>query len=190
MCQTSAELPPQNIAPEMSPAPQQNVPQLPQLPQGTVTFLFTDIQGSTRLWQEHTQAMQLALARHDALARNIISAHGGTLVKSRGEGDSLFCVFSRATDAVAAACHLQCALAEEPWPAGITLPVRMALHSSEAELRDGDYFGPALSRCARLRATAHGAQVLLSAATHELVQDTLPQDMSLLSLGEHQLRDL
>src|SRR3989441_4718004 len=93
------------------------------LPSSTVTFLFTDIEGSTKLWEQHPEAMRVALARHDALAAAVIEEHAGTLLKSRGEGDSVFAVFARATDALAAACALQQALAAEPWPAETPLKV-------------------------------------------------------------------
>jgi predicted ATPase/class 3 adenylate cyclase len=156
----------------------------------TVTFLFTDIEGSTKLWEEHPQAMRAALTRHDALAADLIARHEGTLVKSRGEGDSLFCVFARATDAAAAACALQLALVAEPWPEETPLHIRMALHTGEADVREGDYYGSAVNRCARLRAIGHGGQVLLSLPTEELTRDTLPPAVRLQSLGEHRLRDL
>ncbi len=160
------------------------------LPSGTVTFLFTDIEGSTKLWEAHPAPMRAAVARHDALAASLIEGHEGTLVKSRGEGDSLFAVFARASDATAAACALQRALLAEPSPDGLRLRVRMALHTGEAELRGGDYFGPAVNRCARLRSVAHGGQVLLSLPTEELARDSLPEGAALLDLGEHRLRDL
>jgi predicted ATPase/class 3 adenylate cyclase len=160
------------------------------LPSGTVTFLFSDIEGSTRLWEQHPEAMRPALARHDALALSLIARHEGTLIKSRGEGDSLFAVFARATDAVAAACALQQALCAEPWPAETPLRARMALHTGEADLRAGDYYGSAVNRCARLRAIGHGGQVLLSDVTRDLTRDTLPPSASLKSLGAHRLRDL
>src|SRR5947209_7698342 len=121
------------------------MPLLPELPSGTITFLFTDIEGSTQLWEQHPAAMEVALARHDALAAALIPQHRGTLVKSRGEGDSLFAVFARAADAVAAAGALQRALVAEPWPAETPLRVRMALHTGDASVRDGDYFGAAVN---------------------------------------------
>src|SRR5437588_594110 len=102
---------------------------MPNLPTGTITFLFTDIEGSTKLWERCPDAMRLALARHDELAGSIIPQHAGILVKSRGEGDSLFCVFARASDAVVAACDLQKAFVSEPWPAETPIKVRMALHT-------------------------------------------------------------
>jgi class 3 adenylate cyclase len=134
--------------------------------------------------------MQAAIVRHDALAALLIPKHGGTLVKSRGEGDSLFAVFARATDAVTAACALQRAFVAGPWPEEAPLRVRMALHTGEANLRDGDYFGPTLNRCARLRAIAHGGQILLSAAAREQVASALPERTSLREMGAHRLKDL
>jgi predicted ATPase/class 3 adenylate cyclase len=160
------------------------------LPTGTVTFLFTDIEGSTRLWEQHPQAMEAALTRHDALAIQVLAQHGGTLVKHRGEGDSLFAVFPRALDAVAAAAALQQAFCSEPWPEQILLRVRMAMHTGGAAVRDGDYYGAAVNRCARLRAAAHGGQVLLSQTTVDLVRDELPLPLTLRDLGNHRLRDL
>jgi class 3 adenylate cyclase len=159
------------------------------LPTGTVTFLFTDIEGSTRLWEQHPEAMQTALARHDALVTDCIQQHRGVVIKSRGEGDSFFAVFARATDAVSAACALQRALLAEAWSAETPISLRVALHTGEAQFRGDDYFGVAVNRCARLRAAAHGGQVLLSLATQELVRDHLPEGMSLRDLGEHRLKD-
>ena len=139
------------------------------LPSGTVTFLLTDIQGSTRLWELSSQAMGSALARHDSILDSIISQHGGTVVKSRAEGDSFFAVFPRAADALEASIQIQLALRDESWPTEAPLFVRMALHSGEVQLRDGDYYGRSVNRCARLRAIAHGGQVVVSRATAELV---------------------
>src|SRR5688500_17569436 len=152
------------------------------LPTGTVTFLLTDIEGSTRLWEEQPEAMRQALARHDALAASVIDEHGGTLLKRRGEGDSLFAVFARATDALAAATARQQALVHEPWLTPTPLRVRMALHTGEADQQEDDYFGPAVNRCARLRAAAHGGQVLLSQATQALVREELPEGTTLKEL--------
>ena len=160
------------------------------LPSGIVTFLFTDIEGSTQLWQQHPDAMGAALARHDALLTAGIEQHGGLVVKSRGEGDSFFVVFPRAADAVAAAGRIQQMLLHESWPGDISIRVRMALHTGDAELRNNDYYGPNVNRCARLRAVAHGDQVLLSLTTAGLVRDTLPEGVSLRDLGSHRLKDL
>jgi class 3 adenylate cyclase len=121
-----------------------------EAPAGTVTFLFTDIEGSSRLWEEQPEGMGVAVARHDQMVVESICQHAGTVVKTRGEGDSVFAVFARASDALGAALDLQQALGAGAWPAGVVLRVRAAVHSGEAELRDGDYFGGAVNRCARL----------------------------------------
>jgi class 3 adenylate cyclase len=160
------------------------------LPTGTVTFLFTDVEGSTRLWEEHPDAMRAALARHDAVVESLAEQHHGCVVRPRGEGDSRFCVFARATDAVAAALAVQRALQAEPWSTPGPLRVRVALHTGEADLRAGDYYGTAVNRCARLRAIAHGGQTLLSGTTHDLAVGVLPAGAALRDLGEHRLADL
>src|SRR5207302_3474863 len=113
-----------------------------------------------------------------------------TVVKSRGEGDSIFAVFPLASDAVAAACALQLAFQAEPWPDGLRLSVRMAVHTGEAGLRDADYYGPGVNRCARLRAIAHGGQLLLSDVAHDLCRDSLPSGCTVKPLGEHRLKGL
>ena len=171
-------------------AAQPSLGEITALPSGTVTFLLTDIEGSTRLWEEHAEAMRQALARYEALATSIVETHQGRLIKSRGEGDSLFCVFARASDAVSCACALQQAFQEEAWPEETPLKVRLALHTGEADLRDGDYYGSTVNRCARLRALAQGGQVLVSQATQDLVADILLEGSRLKSLGQHRLRDL
>ncbi|HUM00301.1 MAG TPA: adenylate/guanylate cyclase domain-containing protein, partial [Mycobacterium sp.] len=160
------------------------------LPGGTVTFLLTDVEGSTRLWEAHPRAMERALACHERIVSEAVAAHQGNLLKQKGEGDSTFAVFARASDAAAAALACQRALQSEGWPDGIELRVRMAIHTGEAELRDGDYFGPAVNRTARLRATAHGGQVVMSQATADLVRDRLPDGAALNDLGAHRLPDL
>jgi predicted ATPase/class 3 adenylate cyclase len=165
-------------------------PGQPVLPSGTVTFLFTDVEGSTRLWEARPEAMQHALGRHDRILAEAIEAHRGTLVKHKGEGDSAFAVFATASDAVGAALGAQLALGDEYWPEDISLRVRMAIHVGEAELRDRDYFGAAVNRTARLREMAHGGQIVLSQASADLVRDGLPEGVELVDLGEHRLRDL
>lgn len=162
----------------------------PRLPSGTVTFLLTDIEGSTRLWEGAPSLAGPAVERHVELIAEAVTSHGGTLVKSKGEGDSTFSVFASPTDAVAAALDAQRALRGEPWPDGAAIRVRAALSSGEAELRDGDYYGTSVNRCARLRAVAHGGQTLVSRSTYELVVDNLPDGTNLRSLGRHRLRDL
>ncbi len=161
-----------------------------ELPVGVVTFLFTDVEGSTRLWEQSPATMREALVRHDALIENLTEANQGTLVRPRGEGDSRFAVFAQASSAVATAGAIQEALSAETWPTPHPLRVRMALHTGEADLRDGDYYGSAVNRCARLRSLAHGSQTLLSRATTELVRDNVPARARLDDLGEHRLKDM
>ena len=159
-----------------------------ELPTGTVTFLFTDIEGSTRLWQEEPDAMRPALARHDELLRHAIESHDGHVVKTTGDG--VHAAFSTATDAIVAAVTAQRAVGAEAWPERAPLVVRMGIHSGPAELRDGDYYGTAVNKAARLMSVAHGGQIVVSLATEELAGDELDGDMSLRDLGEHRLRDL
>jgi predicted ATPase/class 3 adenylate cyclase len=161
-----------------------------ELPIGTVTFLLTDVEGSTRLWEQHPTAMRTALTRHDALVEETVARHAGAVVRPRGEGDSRFAVFARASDAIAAAVALQLALHAEPWPTPAPLRVRMAVHTGEADLHEGDYYGAAVNRCARLRGIAHGGQTLLSQTTYDLARAALPATAVLHDLGEHRLRDL
>jgi predicted ATPase/class 3 adenylate cyclase len=157
------------------------------LPTGTVTFLFTDIEGSTRLWETQRAAMQLALAHHDAIMRDAIEANAGYLVKTTGDG--AHAAFAIASDAIAACLAAQRALKARA-SGELRIKSRMALHSGTAEQRDGDYYGPALSRGARLMAAGHGGQILLSLATEELVRDHLPADIALRDMGERRLKDL
>lgn len=153
---------------------------------GTVTFLFTDIEGSTKLWETHRAVMQSALARHDALMRQAIESNRGYVFKT--VGDAFCTAFPTAPDAACAALAAQSALSTERW--GETpIKVRMALHSGNADERDGDYFGPPLNRVARLMC-GHGGQVVLSQAVFDLVCDQLPRNVSLRDLGEHRLKDL
>ena len=158
------------------------------LPTGTVTFLFTDIEGSTRLWEQHPEGMRLALARHDTLLRQAIEANEGIVFKTIG--DAFCAAFATAPNALSAALAAQCALHTEPWTEGLVLRVRMALHTGAAELRDNDYFGQPLNRTARLLAIGHGGQALVSAATQELTRDMLPPTVTLSEVGEHRLRGL
>jgi predicted ATPase/class 3 adenylate cyclase/DNA-binding CsgD family transcriptional regulator len=161
------------------------------LPAGTVTFLLTDIEQSTRQWEAHPEEMTQAVPAHYALLSDAVGRHGGVRPVEQGEGDSIVAAFSRASDALAAALDAQRALATQAWPGELDLRVRIALHTAEAQLRDeGNYFGVALSRCARLRAIAHGGQTLLSRAVHDLVVERLPDGAELLDLGSHRLRDL
>jgi class 3 adenylate cyclase len=145
--------------PERQSSPGSGVGSHEPLPRGTVTFLLTDIEGSTRHWEASPGAMRAALLRHDALLTRGIAEHSGHVLTERGEGDSFFAVFERASDAVAATSDLQQTLYREAWPVGAHLKVRMAVHTGEA---GGDYRGQDVNRCARLRAIAHGGQVLSS----------------------------
>jgi predicted ATPase/class 3 adenylate cyclase len=158
------------------------------LPTGTVTFLFTDLEGSTRLWEQYPEAMKEALARHDEILRRAIAAHDGYVVKMTGDG--VHAAFADVGDAIGAALDAQRTLSTEDWSALDDLRVRMGIHTGRSDYRDGDYYGPAVNRAARLMSVAHGGQVIVSLATEELVRDALPHGASLLDLGEHVLRDL
>jgi DNA-binding SARP family transcriptional activator len=160
------------------------------LPEGVVTFLLTDIEGSTTLWDHDPDAMSLAIARHEELISRTVREHGGWIVKSRGEGDSTLSVFPRASDAAAAAFALQRELFTAEWPGGLRLATRLALHTGEAHLREGDYYGGTLNRAARIRALASGGQAVCSRPTRDLIADTLPDEVQLIELGTHALRGL
>src|SRR5947209_3314456 len=155
-----------------------------------VTFLLTDIEGSTAAWESDAAAMAVALARHDELVETVVTSRGGRLIKTRGEGDATFSVFERPSSAAAAAIELQEAIAQEPCALREPMRVRVALHTGEVEFRDGDYFGRAVNRAARLRSLAAGGQILCSGATAELVIDSLPDDIVLADLGTRELRNL
>ena len=159
-----------------------------ELPSGTVTFLFTDVEGSTRMWEEHPGAMRPVLARHDEMVRVAIAEHHGHVVKTTGDG--FHCVFASAHECLRAAAKAQAAIEAERWPDDLRLRVRMGVHSGEAEERDGDYYGPAANRAARLMGVAHGGQIVVSGATGGIVADTLEEGLELVALGEHRLRDV
>ncbi|HET9681564.1 MAG TPA: adenylate/guanylate cyclase domain-containing protein, partial [Candidatus Limnocylindrales bacterium] len=152
------------------------------------TFLFTDIEGSTRLWEQHPVAMRAALATHDGIIRAAVATAGGTIVKTTGDG--ILAVFEDPAAAVGAAVAAQRELAAAAWGETGPLRVRMALHAGSAEARDGDYFGPALNRVARILSIGHGEQILASAVATVLARDQLPVGIELLDLGSHRLRDL
>src|SRR4051794_14208665 len=143
-------------------------------PTGTVTFLMTDIEASTRRWEEQPEAMRADLARHDATLREAIEGHGGWLFKHTGDG--MLAAFPAARPAIQAAIAAQRLL---------KLPVRMGVCTGEAELRDNNYFGPTLNRAARIMDAAHGGQVLVAAVTAAIAEDA-----GLVELGEYRLRDL
>ena len=146
-------------------------------PSGTVTFLFTDIEGSTSLSEVSPDAMRVALERHDSILRSVIDDHGGSVFSTGGDGFAV--AFARAGDGLAAARSAQEALAAERWPVGAEIRVRMGLHTGEVDERDGDYFGPAVNRAARIMAGGHGGQVVLSSTTAGIA------GVELVELGEH-----
>jgi class 3 adenylate cyclase len=157
------------------------------LPDGVVTFLMTDVVESTPMWLQSRASMYQAMRRHDQLLTEAIEANAGTVLKERGEGDSFFAVFPRATDAVVAAVDAQRALQAEPWPDQLAFSVRMALLTGEADSADRDYRSPAVNRCAKLRRRAVGGQILVSESTYSIVADILRPDISLVSVGKRRL---
>lgn len=161
---------------------------MPSRPTGTVAFLFTDVEGSTRRWESDPDAMADALARHDALLRAAIEAHRGYVFKVMG--DAFCAAFATAPAAAAAALRIQRALLEEDFSQVGGMPVRMALHAGSAQERNGDYFGPALNRVARLLAVGHGGQVIVSGTAADLLHDAMPPESTLRDLGSHRLKDL
>ena len=150
----------------------------------------TDIEGSTSLWEDDAETMAVALRTHDAMARRIVGDGGGVLVKWRGEGDSTFSVFTNAGQAVLTAMTLQEAIRGHDWGTVRPISIRAALHTGEAELRERDYFGQTVNRCARLRSLAKGGQTLVSAATRELAREGLSTELRFADLGQHQLKDV
>jgi predicted ATPase/class 3 adenylate cyclase len=162
----------------------------PELLTGTVTFLFTDIENSTRLWENYPKAMNGALTRHYAILWEVVERNAGRIVETTGDG--ILAVFSRAIDGVTAAINAQQIMNMETWdelkPGAIR--IRMGLHTGEAETQDDKYAGPVLNRAARLMSVGHGGQILLSTTTMELVRDQLPNEVSLRNLGEHRLKNL
>ena len=153
-----------------------------------VTFLFTDIEGSTRLWEDEPTRMADALARHDSLCRIAVAEHGGRLVKMVGDG--LYAVFDDPSAAIASTLELQRGVAAIANDCGLTLKIRCGLHAGVPQVRDGDYFGSAVNRTARLVSAAHGGQILLSQAVVDLARGTLGSDADVLHLGRVRLRDL
>jgi class 3 adenylate cyclase/DNA-binding NarL/FixJ family response regulator len=159
----------------------------PALPSGTVTFLFTDIEGSTRLLRRLGDGYGAVLADHRRLLRAACASHGGAEVGA--QGDAFFAVFRRARDALAAALAAQRALAGQLWPDRVQVRVRMGMHTSEPAVEETEYIGLGLHRAARICSAGHGGQILLSQASHEVLVDGLPSDVRLLDLGEHRLKD-
>jgi predicted ATPase/class 3 adenylate cyclase/DNA-binding CsgD family transcriptional regulator len=159
------------------------------VPVRTATVMLTDVEGSTSVRESAPKVMGAAVARHDELLDEVISRHGG--MRRRQDGNGVVAAFTRASDAVAAALDLQRGFHSEGWPDGVSVKLRIALHTAETQRRDeGNYFGQAVNRCARLRAVAHGGQVVLSRATRDLALDRLPKHAELTDLGVHRLRDL
>ena len=154
----------------------------------TLAFLFTDVEGSTQLWERFPDAMKGALHRHDAILGEAIAASAGQVVKTTGDG--MMAVFGSAADATAAGLAAQLLLVAEPWPVTGPLRVRMGVHCGQAEQRGGDFFGPTVNRTARIMAAGHGGQVLLSEAAGALAREALPGGADLRDLGEHRLKDL
>jgi YVTN family beta-propeller protein len=159
-----------------------------ELPAGTVTFLFTDIEGSTRLLKRLREQYEQALAVHDRILRGAIADAGGQIVDN--QGDAFFAAFPRARGAIAAAVEAQRLLAETAWPEDDSLRVRMGIHTGEPMVDRVRYVGLGVSRASRICAAAHGGQVLVSGATREVCEDDLPGDVALRDLGEHRLKDL
>src|ERR1700757_1359884 len=154
------------------------------LPTGMATLLLADVEGSTRLWEPEPDEMTAAVARLNQAVSEVIAAHGGVRPVEQGEGDSFVAAFARASDAVACALELQRAPLAP-------IRLRIGVHTGEVQLRDaGNYAGPTINRTARLRDLAHGGQIVLSAATEDMVVDRLPADAWLTDLGTHPLRDL
>ena len=162
----------------------------PNLPSGTVTFLFTDIESSTKLWEQYPGAMKAALARHYAILREAVEAHDGRIVETTGDG--ILAAFDTAVNGVAATLAAQQTFIAERWEEvkPYAIRVRMGLHTGEAETRADGYSGPVLNRAARLMSIGYGGQTLLSTTTADLVRDQLPVGASLRDLGEHRLKDL
>jgi predicted ATPase/class 3 adenylate cyclase/DNA-binding SARP family transcriptional activator len=174
--------------PREEPRPPPPVAQDPGVPTGVVTLLFTDIEGSSRLWEDSPTTMSAALVRHDELIRAAVSDHAGLVFKT--VGDAFCVVFTNASDAVQAAIRLQRAIWHEPWPESCDIRVRVALHTGECVERNGDYFGPAVNRVARLVASAYGGQTVLSRVTADVVRGALPAGAELRNLGILRLKDL
>ena len=163
---------------------------MPETPlSGLLTFLFTDLEDSTHLWEQFPVEMRPALARQDELLQGIVAEHNGRLVKKTGDG--VHAVFESAADGVAAALAGQLAISNEAWPKATgPLRVRMGLHTGESQYRDGDYYGTEVNRAARVSGLAYGEQLLLSEATAALVRNSLPANSTLTDLGEHRLKGL
>jgi predicted ATPase/class 3 adenylate cyclase len=160
------------------------------LPEGTLTFMLTDLEGSTRIWEADPGVMRDAMAQHDAIVYGSVERNSGTMVESGREGDSVLAVFVRAHDAAACALDIQRAFHSAVWPGDLKLKIRVALHTGEVELRGNHYFGPPLNRCARVLALCHGGQTAVTRATREVLVEDAPSGVELTDLGHHRLKDL
>ncbi|MGI9641894.1 MAG: ATP-binding protein [Acidimicrobiia bacterium] len=158
------------------------------LPTGTVTFLFTDIEGSTRLWDQHPEAMAVALERHDEIVRDVFGRHDGHVFATGGDGFGV--VFQRAEQAVAVALEAQRFLASEEWDDECPIRVRIGVHSGETQERGGDFFGPTVNRCARIMAAARPTQILVSGITHDIINESGANDVGFASVGSAVLRGM
>ena len=156
-------------------------------PAESLTFVFADLESSTRLWEQFPEAMKGAMERHDEILRAAVDGAGGRVVKSTGDG--MMAVFPSPSGAFAASLEAQRALQREPWHETGPLRVRMGIHVGVAQQRAADFFGPAVNRTARIMAAGHGGQVLVSSLAAGLA-DRLPPDAALRDLGEHRLKDL
>jgi predicted ATPase/class 3 adenylate cyclase/DNA-binding CsgD family transcriptional regulator len=161
-----------------------------RLPEGTTTFMLTDLESSTRAWESQPKAMRAAMARHDAILAATVRDHMGELVEPGREGDSVLAVFRTAATAALCALDIQKKFGTESWPEELALKMRIAMHTGEAQLREGHYFGAALNRCARLLTICHPGQILLTKATEALLVDEVPAGSDIEDLGLHRLKDL
>ncbi len=156
----------------------------------TLVLVLTDVQGSTKLWQDEPVAMDAAMARHHEIVHGAVAEHSGWRPVDQGEGDAVFAAFGSPSEAVTAVIQIQQALAAEPWPTSIPLTVRIGVHVGEVTERNGNLYGDPVNRCARLRGLGAGGQTLLSAPVYELVRDKLPPGTSVTDLGQHRMKDL
>ena len=159
-----------------------------KLPTGTVTFIFTDIEGSTSKWERFPLLMKKALVRHDEILKRTINLYNGYTFKT--VGDAFCAAFETAIDAVRAALSIQLETKAEKWTVPDPIKVRIGIHTGEAVERDGDYYGQPVNRTARLESTCYGGQTVMSLVTTELIRDGLPEEVSLKDLGDHRLKDL
>ncbi len=156
----------------------------------TLVLVLTDVQGSTRLWQDEPVAMDAAMRRHHEIVHGAVAEHGGWRPVDQGEGDAVFAAFGSPSEALTAVIQIQRALAAESWPTTVPLTVRLGVHVGEVTERNGNLYGDPVNRCARLRGLGAGGQTLLSAPVYELVRDKLPPGTSVTDLGQHRMKDL